>query len=417
MSELEEAVHHFQNELQLQEDEANDAISSWEARCLELEEQLQVVGGEQSSESENWSSELLSLITSEMEQKKKLLQSVADAPDGLAGDDSGVDADADTETHIQRIRRELESLDKQLQDAVDGLVEARTVASEANKELSDCLQDRVAENELLETKVKDLSSELTDSVSKSTNLERELDAIRDEKEKLKAEISTRTTSENEETQASDLESELSAVRVEKMELEKECERLRIVVRDLENELREADDALQLQITNEVSEKATELAAAALRQQVDEFRSKLDAEHTLLREEQEARHHAEEEARRFRADLAAFMGIDDDGDATSEIRFQAIQARDSIHREERGKIDQLKDALSRALDELADARRGEAEASDRASKANLQSSMYEQEVSLIPSIALVQILFYYVLLLTTGFSLLFFLYRLSPPRAT
>jgi hypothetical protein len=107
-----------------------------------------------------------------------------------------------------------------------------------------------------------------------------------------------------------------------------------------------------------------------------LRSELDQR--TIREEREARYAAEEEASRLMSDLAALLGMEDSPDSRAEIQRQAIHAQEEFQRKERADIEALKAALSRALDELTFARDAEKAACERATKAALQASMYEQE---------------------------------------
>jgi len=177
----------------------------------------------------------------------------------------------------------------------------------------------------------------------------------------------------------DFRSQIDTLTNEKASLERERDDLRTLLRDLQDELREADDAMQLHITNEISDKATEIAAGALRQQVGEMRSRIEIDRNTFREERAARFAAEQEAEQLRADLAALLGLSNSPEMRSEINYRAVQAREKFQRKERSEIEELKEALSRSLDELAVARAAESAAEELASKANLQASVYEQEV--------------------------------------
>jgi len=115
------------------------------------------------------------------------------------------------------------------------------------------------------------------------------------------------------------------------------------------------------------------------QQVDEMRTQIEIGHNAINEEREGRKAAEEEAGHLRDDLVALLGLANSEEMQSEIRLKAIQARENFQRKERSEIEDLKRALLRSLDELESSRNAEAVAEERASKANLQASLYEQEI--------------------------------------
>jgi len=116
------------------------------------------------------------------------------------------------------------------------------------------------------------------------------------------------------------------------------------------------------------------------QQVDEMRTQIEIGHNAINEEREGRKAAEEEAGHLRDDLVALLGLANSEEMQSEIRLKAIQARENFQRKERSEIEDLKRALLRSLDELESSRNAEAVAEERASKANLQASLYEQKSS-------------------------------------
>jgi chromosome segregation ATPase len=176
-----------------------------------------------------------------------------------------------------------------------------------------------------------------------------------------------------------LEREFEEIRGSRAVLEEERDRLQLLVSELEHELGQTNDALQFHITNEVSEQATRIAAEALRHQIDEMRAQADMDHSDFRAEQIARLAAEKEVTRLRGDLAALLGMEDNEENLSEIQRRTIDATEHFQRKERAEIEELKNALSRAVDELEDSRAAIHEYEERAGKADLQTSMVEQEL--------------------------------------
>lgn len=93
---------------------------------------------------------------------------------------------------------------------------------------------------------------------------------------------------------------------EKAAMDHELDLLKRRIGELLEELREAHYAMQLQVTNKVSDKTTELAVEALRQQIEEMRVQSEADQRDCLAERQARTTAEQEAERLRADLAAVL---------------------------------------------------------------------------------------------------------------
>lgn len=151
------------------------------------------------------------------------------------------------------------------------------------------------------------------------------------------------------------------------------------VAELEDELREANDALQLHITNEVTDKAAETVVSALKAEVDEIRSSMEATKMVLSEERKKRETAEVEARRLRYDLATLLGMDGTDETQTEIQRQTLEVADSLHRQECIEIADLKKALTNVLDEVDRSQQGERLALERATGLELEVATYEHEL--------------------------------------
>jgi chromosome segregation ATPase len=162
-------------------------------------------------------------------------------------------------------------------------------------------------------------------------------------------------------------------------LEKEKRELQALLLEREQELQEVSNAVQIQISNALSDRATGIAAEGLREQIEAMRPKMKALQKALEEERGRRREAEDEVERLRADFAALVGMEDGPDARSEIRMQTIEARENYQRMERVEISELTEALTNAMAALSEARAAEEGAEERISRANLQVSIYEQEL--------------------------------------
>jgi chromosome segregation ATPase len=160
-----------------------------------------------------------------------------------------------------------------------------------------------------------------------------------------------------------------------------CERDTLNMRlvDLEDKLSEANDTLQLYRTDLASKSAAEIAAEALREQVQSMYDQAQEDRQSIRELNEARDIAEAEAEKLRSDLATFLGVEDYESNRVYIDERGLEAADALQRAERNEIASLRASLSRALDELALARSLEKELEERTAKATHQASMYEQEL--------------------------------------
>lgn len=166
---------------------------------------------------------------------------------------------------------------------------------------------------------------------------------------------------------------------EKSALIQEAESMKSLIRGLEEDVRVAEDMLRLHVANLDSDRAVSLVVETLQKENEELRSTVESCRTMLGAEKDARRAAEGEAKRLMSDLAAILGVHDSADYRPEIRMRAMQAREAIYRREEEEIEQLKDALSAALDELDVVRNVVHEAEERASKASIQASLYEQEI--------------------------------------
>jgi hypothetical protein len=162
-------------------------------------------------------------------------------------------------------------------------------------------------------------------------------------------------------------------------LEEDRNRLGAVIGQLEEELREANDMVQAYVTDEVSEKATESAALALRNEIEELQTKVDEHLVNLDSERAAREMAEREVERLRDDLATLVSVSNEEDPASDIHLLSAKAAEKVKKRERAEIDQLRKSLFRALDELDIVRTAEREANERLSKSRLQASVCEQEI--------------------------------------
>ena len=241
----------------------------------------------------------------------------------------------------------------------------------------------------LETAKSNLNDAHEELVTTANNADLAIDEWESRCRELESRISSLTTqletthaSSSADAEASSLvgaQEELDRYKIENATLLAEKERLVGLLHERENDLKEAVNAVEFQITNTVSERAAALASEALRKHVDELRSSLQVTQQDYLEMQEARLAAEDEVELLREDLAALLGMKNTPETQSEVRRQAIQLKEEFRRKERAELVGLKDALANALDRLEAAHEEHSAAEERISKISLQASIYEQEL--------------------------------------
>ncbi|GKY97940.1 hypothetical protein MPSEU_000752000 [Mayamaea pseudoterrestris] len=176
-----------------------------------------------------------------------------------------------------------------------------------------------------------------------------------------------------------LDSEIERLRNDNANLLTEQQRLVGLIHERENDVKEATAAVEFQITNSVSERATALASEALRKHVDELRSSLQVTQQEYLDAHDARLAAEDEAELLREDLAALLGMKNTPETQGEVRRQALNLKVEFRRKERMELIELKDSLANALDRLEASHEEQLAAEERISKTSLQATIYEQEL--------------------------------------
>lgn len=451
VDELGSALQDLEIDLEQQTTEADEAISRWESRSLELEQRVAEL------EADDGSTSVIRVLQSDIRLKQRLLSFNQDSESESKTVDI-IDQPYDAESapgYILKLKTDLEERNMSLTAWLESLHSERLSVEQHCEDLSDKINSHAFEmGELKEQLEHEKGKQLLEPSSSDvegrreiiSKLENDLAGKQDEISSLrsrcvelaaaaeeargrpevalrgsessagavslqelevevaarkKAEIEVATLGQHlkelEEKSRARLEAAVEAERgltgdqhydLEKerdylanrsTSLEQEKDILQLLVVELEDELREADDAAQVHLTNEVSGKATELAAEALRQQVREIRVQAEGSQAAFDGERQARISSEREASRLKGDLAALLGMEDNEETHAEIQRRTIEATEKLHRTERSEIEALKKALSRALDELESMRGAEKDAQTRASKAVLQVSMYENEI--------------------------------------
>ena len=267
----------------------------------------------------------------------------------------------DLETEMENLRQKLESWDaessqKAKQPAI-GDVEAANAALEKAK-------DRISDLELNLKEMEELfNSRLEASISEHVRTQESLDSQRlVEREQFEK-----------------LETERNAAYEEKAAMEQELDLLKTRVADLVEELHEANDAMQLHVTNEVSDLATELAVEALRESLEEMRVQAESDQRDCLAEKQARSRAEQEVQLLRSDLAALLGMEDTAENHANMQKLTLEAKSKLQTKEIAEIEDLKTSLAAAVEELSSARLAEKMAKELAAKSETQATMYEHEL--------------------------------------
>jgi hypothetical protein len=397
VEELGSVIQDLEIDLEQQKTEADEAISRWESRSLELEQRVVELEADDGSRAGDASTSLIRILQSELRLKQRLL-SFKPKSETESKTVVIIDQPYDAESapaYIVKLKTDLEEWNNSLTSWLESLQGERLsterhcqfladqIKSHAmeTRELRDMIQLEKSKNvsepssaevQAREERISELENDLAEKQDEISSLQSRCVELASEKAQV-ALLGSNSSA------GVDLERERDDLKNRNTLLEQERDRLRLLVEQLQDELRKANDAMQVHLTNEVSGKATELAAEALRKQVRQIRVQAESSQAAFDGEHQARISAEREASRLRADVAALLGMEDNEETHAEIQRRTTEATEKLHRTERSEIEALKKALSRALDELESTRAADKDAQARASKAILQVSMYENEI--------------------------------------
>jgi hypothetical protein len=162
-------------------------------------------------------------------------------------------------------------------------------------------------------------------------------------------------------------------------LEEERDRLIGVVAQLEEELREANCMLQACVTDGSTDKASEFAANAIRDDIYNLGNRLSEYQQRFEDEKAARQVAELEIERLRNDIVALLSLSDHEKGPTNIKKLTTKSIEKLQKLEHSEIDDLRKSLFRALEELEFTRSTERNTNETLSKLRLQISIYEQEI--------------------------------------
>lgn len=363
--ELEDTIVQLENTIEEQKAEAIIAIEQWETRCNDLTEQVQKLESDLENEEIH---KIANGMKAKLKEKDDLLQLFKSERDVLLQDKE------DMSSTVDKLNQDVEEL-KLI--SVRDKEEAIRLQDELNKAIVS-LED---EREKLKTEI-DAKDELEQLC---TQLRTQADAFREEATKVNQESADQIRQY--EAQAHEFVEAINTANNKANELEKslhtkdeEIEELKTIATQLEFELREANDALQSHITDEVTVRATEKAAAALRSQIKELREKQIFNQQEHASEKEARLSAEAEVEQLRKDIRLIVQATGFGEGEEgQIHMITSKAAAEIMHREREEIDALQKNLDQLVSELKASKMKEQDAEDRAANSRLHASVCEQEL--------------------------------------
>lgn len=247
-----------------------------------------------------------------------------------------------------------QQLQQQEEEANEAISSWESKALEFEKDLESSVREL---EDMREMTVKVLEEEAGNLETKLRDLETELRRTIEDRDRLRDMIASKSTER----------------------LEEERDRLTVVVGQLEEELRLANDVIQTYVTDEAAEKATEIASNALRDELNDLKYDIDHYKHQIESEKSAREVAELEIERLRDDVATLAALTNPGGKPGDLQLRTVQAAEKLKRKERIEIEELRNSLYRALDDVEIARGAEREAIQNLAKIRLQTSVCEQEI--------------------------------------
>ena len=371
-SELEAVVKELEEQLDQQMNEANEAISSWESRCTEYEAKLDEMEAELNTATELLNQADLQVPDGAEPSLLAILDVLLSERQSATQDRGSLHAQLDAQNEKEeKLEKQIESLKANLnylmetsdrvETELDQERQSRCELQEEVDRLDDCYKEIVESKNNLRKESEQRMREL--QVERNA-LEEELNDSKKQLEAGKQELRKAVE---------DLEAK------GREQLEKERDRLTIVIGQLQEELRGANEIVQVYVTDGASDKATEVVAQTLRGEIEDMRLQLARDREVLVSERAARDDAEQEVKRLTADIAALISLSDNEFSMDETNMLSIKATEKLSKKERAEIEQIRKSLHRALDELDHARTAEKDAIEKLSKVRLQASVCEQDL--------------------------------------
>lgn len=368
----------LEGQLEVQQEEATKAISQWETsysalqdKMAQLEDdyaQASVQADRSLNEELRGRKEEIVSLTSQIDELQRELANRAEFEERVRELETALDTERDS---LRMAEASLESKRELAENLEAELLQLRQEVERDAAETREALALERAAREEAESNL----ATLQDTVSETEEAFEDLRS----KEELLLSAGNRSKEDSDRIQQL-LETKESQWNDERENIIQERDELKAAIGELQEELRDASDALQACVTDSISEKATEVASSALRYQMEQLRSQIEREQEICATERERRLAAEKEVDNLTSDLANVLGVDEGrDDASGRLQRLTMRASETMQRREREEMDELRKALEKALMELATAQDAEAKALEDAASSRLQLSVCEQEV--------------------------------------
>jgi uncharacterized protein YgiM (DUF1202 family) len=359
--------------------EANEAISSWESSCSELETRIGELERALQTATDRLTQVKIRLSSDDESSLIATLEGLVNERQTAMQDRGALHAELDAQNEkAEKFERQIADLKANIQylmaasDRLEGELEDERQSSSELREEVDRFDRRHKETVESEKKARE-ELDASKSVYEQLRKKLEEDSQSNKKELEEVQEQLRISQQDRKRALETLQSK------GREQLEQERDRLTVVIAKLEEELREANDMVQVYVTDGASDKATEIAAQGLRVEIEDLRQQVKANRELLLREKSAREEAELEVERLKSDLAILVSLNDQEDLVNEAQMLSVKAAEKHARKDRSEIEQLRKSLHRAIDELELARTAEKEANEKLSKVRLQASVSEQDI--------------------------------------
>ena len=385
---LELKVEELQCKLVNEKEHAQNVISQWQIECTNVASDLAYALGENEELAERLRSleetktiaeqcDTSSNVATNNELEVKIID-VTNANDQLQVErtmlkqqiDEMVQGNVNLATEIETLRTKLSAqldLEPSLKSNIAALESKLSSHIDENARLLQIVESQQSENSTLQDEVDKLTEDLSFQQENHKS----------DKDRMKATFEAQQIVDKEKLGL--LEFEMERLRNENASLVKERDQIAMRLAELDDKLAQANDTLQMVMTDQASKKAIELAAEALREEVRSMHHQAQIDRATINNLSQAQSDAETEVERLQNDITTLLGFKSYEANQTAIQKRTMEAAESLQYSERSEIRALKSSLSRALDELAISRASEQELEERAAKAMHQASTYEQEL--------------------------------------
>ncbi len=378
---LEAAISEYEAIIGNHDNEANEAIALWEERCNALNDQIAELECEYAKNTSSLRSDVGDLETKLSAKDKEYNDIVAQMKQLSIEVEEKTNEKESMLNELANVQQSLQCeivKQKELSLVVKQLTEEKATAFGRlhNDELEyvqlrESLENQKTLNKELESKLSTTEGMLSEVNNKLQQTQHDKFDVEQYYEENMRESESRIQTLEEERRFHEESNEIDRA---------EANEMRLIIGQLENELREANDVLQAHLTDEVTARATEMATNALREQLKQSREKQSVEHEAYLCEKEARLAAEQEVENLQSDLALLLEADKLSDS-HDARMQQLtsKAAGQVLESQRGEINALTKSVDELMQELQRCQSKEREAEERAANSRLHASSCEQEL--------------------------------------